>query len=77
MDISSYISELLFEHDCVIIPNFGGFICNYKPADIHPIQNTVSPPAKAIYVPTRSPTGNLSRIKTKSPLGKTEGAFVF
>jgi hypothetical protein len=48
MDISSYISELLFEHDCVIIPNFGGFICNYKPADIHPIQNTVSPPAKAI-----------------------------
>ena len=48
MDISSYISELLFEHDCVIIPNFGGFICNYKPADIHPIQNTISPPGKAV-----------------------------
>ncbi len=48
MDISSYISELLFEHDCVIIPNFGGFICNYKPADIHPVLNTVSPPSKAI-----------------------------
>ncbi len=48
MDISSYISELLFEHDCVIIPNFGGFICNYKPADIHPVLNTISPPSKAI-----------------------------
>jgi hypothetical protein len=48
MDISLYISELLFEHDCVIIPNFGGFICNYKPADIHPVQNTIAPPAKII-----------------------------
>ena len=48
MDISSYISELLFEHDCVIIPNFGGFICNYRPADIHPVLNTISPPSKAI-----------------------------
>lgn len=48
MDISSYISELLFEHDCVIIPNFGGFICNYKAADIHPVLNTISPPCKAI-----------------------------
>ncbi|MBP6730815.1 MAG: hypothetical protein KA149_02085 [Chitinophagales bacterium] len=48
MDISLYISELLFEHDCVIIPNFGGFICNYKPADIHPVQNTIAPPSKSI-----------------------------
>lgn len=48
MDISSYISELLFEHDCVIIPNFGGFICNYRPADIHPVLNTISPPSKAV-----------------------------
>lgn len=48
MDISSYISELLFEHDCVVIPNFGGFICNYRSADIHPVQNTISPPTKAV-----------------------------
>lgn len=26
--ISKYISELLFIHDCVIIPDFGGFIAN-------------------------------------------------
>lgn len=48
MDISSYISELLFEHDCVIIPNFGGFICNYRPADIHPVLNLIAPPSKAV-----------------------------
>ncbi len=48
MEISTYIGELLFEHDCVVIPNFGGFICNYRSADIHPVQNTISPPSKAI-----------------------------
>lgn len=48
MDISTFISDLLLEHDCVIIPGFGGFICNYKPAEIHPILHTVSPPSKAI-----------------------------
>ncbi len=48
MDISTFISDLLLEHDCVIIPGFGGFICNYKPADLHPILHTVSPPSKAI-----------------------------
>ncbi len=48
MDISTFISNLLLEHDCVVIPGFGGFICNYKPAEIHPILHTVSPPSKAI-----------------------------
>lgn len=48
MDISIYISELLFEHDCVIIPDFGGLVCNYKPSEIHPVLNLISPPSKAI-----------------------------
>jgi hypothetical protein len=48
MDISKYIAELLFEHDCVIIPGFGGFVCNYKAAEIDPVQNTIAPPCKAI-----------------------------
>lgn len=34
MEILSYISELLLLNDCVIIPNFGGFVANYKPAGI-------------------------------------------
>ncbi|MFN8286519.1 MAG: hypothetical protein U0V74_07195 [Chitinophagales bacterium] len=48
MDISVYISEMLFEHDCIIIPGFGGLVCNYKSADIHPILHTIQPPTKAI-----------------------------
>lgn len=48
MDISAHISELLFEHDCIIIPGFGGFVCSYAPAEIHAIENTIYPPSKAI-----------------------------
>lgn len=43
-----HISELLYEHDCVIVPDFGGFVANYAPAKIHPVQHTFVPPAKNI-----------------------------
>jgi len=48
MKIDKYISELLFQYDCVIVPDLGGFIANYKPATIQPIQNTFNPPSKGI-----------------------------
>lgn len=32
--IEYYIAELLFDHDCVIIPGFGGFVGNYASAYI-------------------------------------------
>ena len=34
IDVTAYIKELLFKHDCVILPDFGGFIGNYTPAGI-------------------------------------------
>lgn len=43
-----YISDLLFLHDCVIIPDFGGFICNYKSAYIDETTGLICPPAKDI-----------------------------
>ena len=46
--IDRYIKELLFEQDCVVIPDFGGFIANYVSADIHPIRHTFAPPSKNI-----------------------------
>ena len=46
--VDKYISELLYEHNCVIVPNFGGFVSNYLPAKIHPTQHTFSPPSKSI-----------------------------
>ncbi len=48
IDVAAYISQLLFEHDCVIIPGFGGFITNYQPATIDYAQGFLHPPTKSI-----------------------------
>ena len=46
--ISTYISELLFVHDCVIIPQFGGFVGNNKSAVLNEITGIITPPSKEI-----------------------------
>ena len=46
--IAHYISDLLYLHDCVIIPKFGGFVGNKKSAYIHPISGIIYPPSKAV-----------------------------
>ncbi len=46
--IDKYISELLFEHDCVILPGFGGFLTNYSGARIHPIRHSFHPPSRTV-----------------------------
>jgi nucleoid DNA-binding protein len=46
VDISQYIKEILLLNDCVIIPDFGGFVANYKPATVE--NNQFFPPAKEI-----------------------------
>ena len=48
MKISKYISELLYYHDCVIIPNFGAFIANYESSEINYDSNKISPPKKKL-----------------------------
>ncbi len=48
LDVSKYIKDLLFIHDCVILPGFGGFVANYKPADIDEELNLGIPPSKSI-----------------------------
>jgi len=48
MDISIHISSLLRFHECVIIPEFGGFISNYKPAVFNSNTNTFTPPLKEV-----------------------------
>ena len=48
MDITAFIRELLFSHDCVIVPGFGGFIGNYTPARIDKSTSTFYPPVKQI-----------------------------
>jgi cell division septation protein DedD/nucleoid DNA-binding protein len=46
--VEKHIKNLLFEYDCVVIPEFGGFIANYVGAEIHPITHTFLPPSKNI-----------------------------
>jgi nucleoid DNA-binding protein len=48
VDITAFIRELLFGHDCVIVPGFGGFIGNYTPARIDKKSGTFFPPVKQI-----------------------------
>lgn len=48
MRIDRHIQELLFEHDCVILPGLGGFVANYRSAEIHMDRHTIYPPSKAI-----------------------------
>ncbi|MCY1634442.1 MULTISPECIES: HU family DNA-binding protein [Marinifilum] len=45
-EISKYIQDLLFVHDCVILPGFGGFVANYRSARIDENQQMVFPPSK-------------------------------
>lgn len=46
--LSKQLSKLLFVHDCVIVPGFGGFITNYRPATIHTQHHTFYPPSLQI-----------------------------
>jgi cell division septation protein DedD len=46
--VTHYISELLFLHDCVILPNFGGFVGNPQSAKLNKITGILSPPSKQI-----------------------------
>lgn len=46
--IDIYISDLLYSYDCVIVPDFGGFIANYASAQLHTIQHKFQAPSKKI-----------------------------
>jgi len=46
--IDVYISDLLYSYDCVIVPEFGGFIANYAPAKIQAVHHKFHPPSKKI-----------------------------
>lgn len=48
MQLANYISDLLYRYECVIIPNFGGFVTNNKSAKIDSDKHTLFPPYKQI-----------------------------
>ena len=48
MNLSVYLSELLKTNDCVIIPDLGGFIANYKTSGYDAQGDLFFPPSKEI-----------------------------
>ena len=48
MILANYISDLLYRYECVIVPNFGGFISNKIGAKINESSHTFYPPSKQI-----------------------------
>lgn len=48
MKLDAYIVKLLENHDCVIVPDFGGFIGNYEPAQIDQLRGLIYPPSKRL-----------------------------
>lgn len=48
MKLSTYISDLLYRYECVIIPNFGGFVTNTISAEITDDFKSFQPPSKKL-----------------------------
>jgi nucleoid DNA-binding protein len=44
--VQNHIKELLFEQDCVVIPEFGGFVTNFDCAKINETNRFITPPQK-------------------------------
>ena len=56
--VEYYISELLFLHDCVILPKFGGFVGNPQSAKLNKITGSLTPPSKQILFNTNLKTND-------------------
>ena len=56
--VAFYISELLFLHDCVIVPEFGGFVGNRKSAQLNKTTGGLTPPSKQILFNTSLKTND-------------------
>ena len=48
MKIEHYISQLLYRHQCVIVPNFGAFLTEIQSAHLNENSNSFYPPKKLI-----------------------------
>lgn len=48
MKLENYIARLLNDHNCVIVPQFGGFVANYRSAVIDDFSKKIHPPSKSV-----------------------------
>ncbi|UII77543.1 SPOR domain-containing protein [Flagellimonas sp. HMM57] len=48
MRIETYIQELLYDYNCVVVPNFGAFLAHGKSTELDTATNTLIPPTKVV-----------------------------
>ena len=48
MQLSKYISDLLYRYECVIVPGFGGFVSNTISSTVNHFTHTFTPPTKKL-----------------------------
>lgn len=48
LNLELLIHDLLLSNDCIVVPKFGAFICNYKSAYIETNKSLILPPSKEI-----------------------------
>lgn len=48
MDLSLHIYHLLYRHDCVVVPGFGGLVCTYKKVEFNPHAGYILPARKTV-----------------------------
>lgn len=48
MQLATYINDLLYRYECVIIPGFGAFLTQYRSAKIDGVTHTFFPPGKTL-----------------------------
>lgn len=48
MQLSNYISDLLYRYECVIVPGFGGFVSNTISSTVNHFTHTFNPPSKKL-----------------------------
>ena len=48
MSVEKTVLKLLYRYDCVIVPDFGGFVARQNSAVFHPLTYTFDPPRKVV-----------------------------
>ncbi|MBN2680954.1 MAG: SPOR domain-containing protein [Bacteroidales bacterium] len=77
--LPSYISDLLYFNDCVIVPGFGGFIADYFPGGSIEGNNNFSPPAKRIAFNLHIRENDYllsSHIQKKEKISNEQASFI-
>jgi cell division septation protein DedD len=47
-EMGKHIAQLLYRHDCVVVPNFGAFLTHYQSATIDLATGVIAPPTKTL-----------------------------